>query len=323
MSRRFANFIAISLVLGSLALAEGAEPLYRSYLREIVRIAKPQSWSWPSLKTAKVEYSVLPTGSPRRLQDRVHVAVIGDSFAHPMAGVFNKIAKERKISVMLSSSATCAPFFDSVSLDTTTTFDNGAKNSHECKTQVRPAMMALLMQSRPRIAVLIGNWVGTYQIWKALQRPNEGKSLQETIKLIRTLGIKVIVIGMVPGSHYDVPVCHARQAAGKGICLGTTPIKNLDSFPHTPESGKQQLNRNKMRTVISNIMKAEVVEHPTQVALVDPYDAMCTETECLTALNGENLYYDNHHLSANGTLLMQPFIEKALAKLDLNLVCEQ
>lgn len=67
-----------------------------------------------------------PTGSERSLQQRVRVTVIGHSFAHPIKRVIIKIEQNINLFVMVASLATCAPFPDSVSLDTTTPFDKGA-----------------------------------------------------------------------------------------------------------------------------------------------------------------------------------------------------
>lgn len=158
---------------------------------------------------------------------------------------------------------------------------------------------------------------GTFQIWKAFKNPSVGTSLQRTVDIIRESGVKVLVMGMVPGSHYDVPLCHLRHAPGHEECPGTTPIKNLVSPPHTAETAKKQLSRNRMRQTLARIFREDFKQFPTEVALVDPFDAMCTETECVTTLKNESLYYDDHHLAANATLLLQPDIEKALHTLQV------
>jgi hypothetical protein len=319
---------AILLASCVASCAQGCEPRYRAYLEEIVRLARPQKWPWPALSDgAELAYSALPTASPQRLgASKFHVAVIGDSFAHPMAAVFNEIAKKRRLSVLLSSTATCAPFFDKVSLDTTTPFDNGVKNNIVCKQEVRPAVLGLLLNSGARVAVLNGNWVGTHQLWRATKDPVGGTSLQDTIHLLRSHGVKVVVVGMVPGSHYDVPVCHdtvpacsGRTPPASAACRGSTPIADLTSAPHTRESGKRQQDRNTMRATLTRIMEELVRLHPTQIAYVDPYEVMCDGDECLTFSNGQSLYYDDHHLSANGTLLFQAAFEKVLAKLEVKL----
>lgn len=151
--------LLIGLFSALISAVNSAQSTHALYLREIVRLAPPQSWYWPTLQGKPLHYSMLPTGSQHELRKGVDIAVIGDSFAHPMAGVFNKIASDHGLNVMLASAATCAPFFDNVSLDTTTSFDNSAKNSRTCKTEVRPAMLALLKASGARVAVLNGNWV--------------------------------------------------------------------------------------------------------------------------------------------------------------------
>lgn len=72
-----------------------------------------------------------------------------------------------------------------------------------------------------------------------------------------------------------------------------------------------------MRETLARIFEDDFKKHSTQVALVDPYSAMCTEANCLTKAKGESLYYDDHHLAVNATLLMQPYIEKAFRALEV------
>lgn len=79
-----------------------------------------------------------------------------------------------------------------------------------------------------------------YQIWWAHKDSQGERSLRNTIKILTSDRIEVVVIDKPPGSHYIVPVCHALEVC---VCVdvakrpGPTPI-TLKPFPHTEKTGK-------------------------------------------------------------------------------------
>jgi SGNH domain (fused to AT3 domains) len=244
-------------------------------LKEIKDLAKPQPFEieLPDGLNASITYGTIPSEHNRTYADgRFNAVVVGDSFAGPMVGVLNEIAHGFNMSFLLSSNPTCAPFFDEQSFNVSTPFDNPplphGKRSWDCKMKVRPAMRELVARSDSPVVILNGNWVGTSQIWRAFKFNDT--SLENTIDIIiDTLGRKVIVIGMVPGSLYNVPLCMIQE--GKDRCPHTTPIKRLKSPPHTEESGKKQASRNYMRKVLTQIMKNVMEKRPGLVEYIDPY----------------------------------------------------
>jgi hypothetical protein len=49
--------------------------------------------------------------------------------------------------------------------------------------------------------------------------------------------------------------------------------------------------------------------------LIDPDDLLCRGDKCIVEADGKILYWDHHHLNADGSLLMYPLIERGLAAL--------
>lgn len=301
--------------------AEAGVKPHTPYLRAIADLSPSLSWPWPTL-TAKKQLTLsffphYPDLEAVKSPSKCHVAVLGDSFAAPFASVATSLSAKHNISVALSSVSTCAPFFDPASLDITTSFDNDGARSRPCKEEVRPAMLSVLRTLKPKVALLVGNWAGTYQLWASTRDLHSSRALQKTLEIIRESGVKVVVIGQIPGAYFDVPRCFDQDDRVEGAkCARWSPFSDVESPPHTEESRDLQTRRNTIRKTINAVMYEQVARFPGEIAFVDPYQAFCDDTHCKTWENDlKALYYDDHHLSLNGTMLLKPAIEQSLIKL--------
>lgn len=48
-------------------------------------------------------------------------------------------------------------------------------------------------------------------------------------------------------------------------------------------------------------------------SIIDPFDALCDETQCAIAVNGSEFYTDNNHLSIDGARLLVPYVARSIS----------
>lgn len=305
------------------------------YLQEVKDLYKPSMKPIPGTGR-EMEYGMVPNCTVKSVESADHFdgLVVGDSFAAPFAGAFDALAREQNKTFVITSHFSCAPFFDNVSMDASITDYASPGNNprgKRCKQSIRQDILNLIDVAKSDLVVLTGNWLATSQMWKAgydsvNMNPEKEKKLTQsqleaTIWKLHTMKRKIVVIGMVPGAHFNVRACMTATGplAGLKQCPETSRFK--EPFQGTDYLQKQMKNRVKIRTVFNALMSnsSMLVKGQQQkwLTYIDPYDVMCDERKgnCVVARHGEPFYSDEYHLTSNGTVLLKDAIAKAIESL--------
>lgn len=263
-------------------------------------------------------YGLLPTGAEGTADDSdVKAVVIGDSFASPLAGVFNDIAIDRGVKFTMTSIPSCAAFFDKVSMnhkirDWPRGLD-GRKEVVECKQFRRQEMLELVKKSHANVVFFAANWLASRQLWSSINSGGKDDPVSETMHELKKTGKNVVIFGVFPGAHFNVRECMAGETVLKpSECPKESRI--LPPFLGDPKEQTKMNNRLKSRQELSRIMdKPDIAS--LGFGFIDPLNSMCPSPGyCLVSLHGEPLYSDSMHLTANGGRLLRKEIEKALEK---------
>lgn len=305
------------------------------YLQEAKDLYSPSERPIPGTERS-LEYGVVPNATAKSVAagDTFDGIVVGDSFAAPFAGAFDEIAKRRGEAFVISSHYSCAPFFDAVSMDESVKdYANPSTNPRGklCKQVIRKDVLGLIKAVDAKIVVLTGNWLATSQMWKAgyesiNTNPRRKMSLkpsqlEQTVAKLHSLGRKVLVIGVVPGAHYNVRAC--MTATGPLAYTKKCPERSRfrEPFQGTDYLRRQMQNRVKLRTTFNVLMRtSDLLRQGLSgkwLAYVDPYETMCDDArgDCIVARNGQPFYSDEYHLTANGTTLLTDAVAAAINSL--------
>jgi peptidoglycan/LPS O-acetylase OafA/YrhL len=307
------------------------------YLREVKNLYKPSLKILPGTDR-KIEYGILPNSTTKSVegQDSFDALVVGDSFAAPFAGAFDAIAKEQNKTFVLTSHYSCAPFFDKVSMDPTVKdYANPSNNPRAklCKESLRKDMFDLIKATKANVVVLTGNWLATSQMWRAgyesvnmyptskRKKKLRQSQLEESIWRLHKLNRKLVVVGMIPGAHFNVRACMTATGplAGFKKCPETSRFK--EPLQGTDYLQRQMRNRVSIRNVFNALMSNSNMLVKAQkekwLVYVDPYDVLCNDVkgDCIVARGGEPYYSDEYHLTGNGTVLLKETISSAISSL--------
>src|SRR5262249_52372268 len=107
------------------------------------------------------------------------------------------------------------------------------------------------------------------------------RSFRRTIEALRTLGMRVVVVGPTPEIKFSVPEAIARELVYDKV---PEDISLLDF-----------MNRNKF--VLSTFASFE-----PEVEFIYPHHQLCMNGKCLISKAGHPLYVDNNHLSKMAAL---------------------
>jgi peptidoglycan/LPS O-acetylase OafA/YrhL len=283
----------------------------------------------------RANFGYVPRHTAKRVSsgDRFDALVIGDSFAAPLAGAFHELASERNMTFVLTSRNSCTPFLDAASMDPgIRDYPNPTNNpaAHTCKATVRREMLDLAKTANAPTVFLIGDWASTAQMGRAVRdraslhgdrrsqeangRPAALSPLEETVAVLVGMKKRVVVIGMVPGAHFNVRACFAATGplAFMKRCPARTSLKRLD------EGNMRMRRRLLVRRAISSLMLKSPVLRAAQVdgrlAYIDPFLSFCNDEAgvCQTAGSTGVYYYDDSHLTKNGSLLLKSDIGRSL-----------
>lgn len=302
------------------------------YAQELKDIYKPTLRMIPGT-SAKLTYGIVSQNANLSVigGDRFDGILVGDSFAAPFTGALDSIAKEESQSFVVSSHFSCSPFFDKDSMDPAIKdYPKNSKRGQECKDNIRKRNLDLIRATKTDTVILAGNWLATSQMWKVVHSKEKKKDtmkypsqIEKTVALLHSMGKKVVVIGMVPGSHYNPRAC--LSSSGLLAFLKECPPMTRYAEP-VLGSEEMQLkirNRNTIRQAFNDLLaespifKSGIADH--WLSFVDPFNSLCdSETgECSTIHDGNLVYYDDHHLSANGTRIMKDDLRSAWKAVNL------
>jgi len=221
----------------------------------------------------------------------------GDSHAGAVALAVDGVARDLGKKGLQLTSDDCLPF-----LWTRVILNREATN---CEAR-NEAGFQLMRQLGIRRAMLVGAWVqyaGDYN--KVLQPHGESmaaeddlaafrQGLRQTIDILRTAGIDVVVVGPIPQIGWNVPSTLATMAWRK------------KPFPDGPSLDDFMKSQRKIMPFLKELDR----DH---VNVMYPHERLCAAT-CLIHLNGEVLYSDSEHLSTRGADLIRPMFVSQLAR---------
>lgn len=225
-------------------------------------------------------------GHPRADGQSYDIAVFGDSNADHFIPMISKLAEDAGFSGRQVTHSSCAALIG---------YDQPHRAGHIAETCTRYQEVILAFLERNpglKIAVLSSAWGGyTHTVANRVARgANEGASLPfahaaaETIKILRTRGIEVLVIGQVP--HLDIFSLHcyvdaARNDSEEVDCM--TPRAYVDAELDASESA--------FRSIAGT---------DKDVEFISMRDILCTEQLCSPFKDEVLLYRDRTHLSGIG-----------------------
>lgn len=256
-----------------------------------------------------------------KLTDEFDGLIIGDSFAEPTIGVFETIATKHNMTFLIGGGGACPPFFDEASLDPKRLMRRISKN---CMWNVRRNYLDFIKTTKARKLFLIGNWYFAPEFWQEVGRNEFEVStsrFEDSIDTLRKLGKRIVVIGQIPGPHYNPKLC--LESAGPLAFLKNCPkrFRFQEPYKGSPEFVSKMNERNLVRKTIINLFKdskmfqKEITEG--RLAFVDPYKSLCNakQGDCAAIIDGEAVFRDLSHLSRKGSQLMENQIYEALMKL--------
>jgi peptidoglycan/LPS O-acetylase OafA/YrhL len=221
----------------------------------------------------------------------------GDSHAGAVAMAVDGVARDLGKKGLQLTSDDCLPFLRTQVILNREATDCEARNE---------AGFEVMRQLGIRRAMLVGAWVQYAGDYNKVLRPH-GESttaeddvaafrrgFRQTIDILRTAGIDVVVVGPVPQIGWNVPSTLATMTWRK---------KPLPDGPSLDDFMKSQRK-------IMPLLKELERDH---VNVMYPHERLCAVT-CLIHLNGEVLYSDDEHLSTRGADLLRPMFISQLAR---------
>lgn len=114
-------------------------------------------------------------------------------------------------------------------------------------------------------------------------------AMVETVKAVRALGKRIVIIGPTPESKFDHRECWQREREGLPILRNNGCIFSLKDAADV-RSGR--------------IAFMEAVETDADVDIIDLEDILCPDGTCITQKDGHPLFLDHGHLNMKGSLLV-------------------
>lgn len=247
-------------------------------------------WAWPCK-----EVPLSPGGKPycvfgARWGDGAEKAVLwGDSHAEHMAPLLNPGATRANVAVALYTRCPAAVGTAVLGAGIETTYNE------ECETS-RAALFALLAQ-QPEIktVILSAAWPALINRLKGTGALSQVTSKEELLEIALTdvinrlsaLNRKIVLVATIPrwSYWYYVPCALYAKVLLRRPC------------------GEQETDLKRSQYLETHAANLRVFQriaaaHPS-VQLIVPGDAMCPAENCITELDGEDLYRDNNHFRRN------------------------
>lgn len=264
-----------------------------------------------------VDYLAVPTSSMRTVEDKGSFAgvLVGDSFGASFTGVLGAMGTQIGKPFLVASHYNCGPFFDDLSFKLE---KNDNARAQVCKRQLRGSMLQLIRASKAPVVFLAANWpLHSHVLSQGKGLPRQTSRLEESISKLRKMGKKIIIIGMVPGAHYSIEYC--IFARGPLAFLKKCPAATRFKTPlvGSKEQQRRMASRLKTRNDIADLLTSSPLlaagRREKWLSLVDPFESLCDEGtgECKVFYNGDPLYSDDHHLTRNGSLLLERDFRRA------------
>ncbi len=237
------------------------------------------------------------------------VALWGDSHAGAMRGEFADLAMLHGVQGLFLGRIGCPPLPGILK----TNFPGG----EACLRYTDAALSLLLSLDSVELVVIHARWALSVEGARFGDEPGRpyilddkryahgepgdnpahvARALRRAVHALQAAGKRVLLIGSVPESGYDVP-----RAAFASVMLGQP--RSLRQ-PRTTFDRRQERSRLMLRAVAEEM----------RVDLLDPAEFFCDELYCVATRDGTALYIDDDHISPAGAA---PIIEAVATRLEL------
>jgi len=210
-------------------------------------------------------------------QSEVEVVLWGDSHANHFIGVIDELARSEKLKVQDITMGNCPPIIG---------LNVNLPGARQYCINKNINTLSYITQLKPEFVVLAGAWAGySHQDLNVNDDENSlaliEKGLSDTINILQSQNIKVIVFEMLPRMVADKSNCSLKQQQfpsvnSLGSCLFDNTYKTLE-----------------LRQFYFNIR-----EHvKNKVEFIDVSEFFCEDNVCQTWLDTTPLYRDSNHLN--------------------------
>ena len=210
----------------------------------------------------------------------VDLLVWGDSHAMSALAVFDKLCKEQSVRGVAAVHSSNLPLIGYESQIPTSLKQDGIPFNQ--------AVVEYIRNKRVGDVVLVAMW-GGYVTDAEIARLRRG--LFETIDALKHSGSRIWVMRQVPQHSWNVP-----KALALAVIHGHDP--DLIGLPLAEHDRARRLQDQIFEGVSA-----------LGVKVLDPTDLfLSSRNNCRVAKDGQALYYDYHHLSVAGAMVLQPLV---------------
>ncbi len=223
-------------------------------------------------------------------KNNFEVAVFGDSHAGHYSKSVISWAKQRNLSTVAFGFFGCAPLLDDFSAL------NNQKRCHEYRQEI----LKILHEKKDLKYVFLGSSWFEHKNTDESYRKEVLLHVEETVKIIASMGKKVIILGRVP--DFDLYE-EGNQSPIKCIELGLTLLQKI--FPkNLPDCTKAAIEKFHNQQLFEEGFKKIAAKHK-DVFFFNVSRYFCDEKNCYSALEGKLFYADGGHLNNNGSQLLE------------------
>lgn len=214
------------------------------------------------------------------------IVVLGDSHGAMWAKVIDEIAENDKFKTSFYTSVGSTPFFNISPIEK----QDGTRGfTKEQRVAYAKGFMDNLKIWKPRLLIISSKW----------DSMNEAKmrNLDSLLNVVQSIGIKVLILNQPP----VIDVIGDKNTAQYLTFLGYAP------------NAKNQYIADKSDIGIVNQKLEQHLSKYSNISLFDAYSTFAQESDkALIIKNNDVLYYDDDHLSYQGTLLVKDQLSKTI-----------
>jgi len=249
------------------------------YSRKLVK-GNPHRQDCDQKAVAEIEKDAVCQTLPGR---KASFMLWGDSHADAAAPAFYELSKKFGKNGYVATYHGCPPALGYA--------ERGWNTSNHCVAYNR-AIFDFIVRNKIKHVFLVSSWIS----W--IDTPGEEPVevlLQHTIDALSKEGVKVYLLLDVPSATYNSTHVIGMEAL-YGRKIDVPLVARGDYLKH----------RNEALKPITDTVHGAVI--------IDPVDRMCPDEFCKVEEDGQNLYYDQNHISMNGALYLAPLFEPYFGK---------
>jgi len=228
-------------------------------------------------------------------------ALWGDSNAAHLAPALSEIAPRMGIATRQLTKAGCPPVMGIHFLPTT-------RMTIDCHIFNDRALQEILRTSSVRVVIIGARWQGLVDNPTAAPANNRAldlpssralfiAALRRTILTLTQSGRKVILVGQVPAPELNPITCLARAH------FSHWSDARCETMPEAAHAGEEARIEAALQAATQGIPNVQIIQ---------PFNTLCSDGKCRLADGGVPLYWDVTHLSAAGSLLLEPELTSSL-----------